>query len=121
MFATYIWKWHFLESKIIKTEPVHQAPVYQQIATMDHIETVQEDQAVEAFDGYAGYEDDGYQYQEDGGHYTDGQVALDTSRGGWSILWRLLFERMAFKMQFVKSSLLFSQSLKDTIKKCLIK
>ena len=66
----------------VKTEPVHQAPVYQQVATMDHIETVQEDQAVEAYDGYAGYEDDGYQYQEDGGHYTDGQVALDTSRGG---------------------------------------
>jgi len=67
----------------VKTEPVHQAPVYQQVATMDHIETVQEDQAVEAYDGYAGYEDDGYQYQEDGGHYTDGQVALDTSRAAF--------------------------------------
>jgi len=63
----------------VKTEPVP-APAYQQVATMDHMDTVEE-HAVDTYDGYAGYEDDGYQYQEqDGGQYTDGQV-LDTSKG----------------------------------------
>jgi len=62
----------------VKTEPVP-APAYQQVATMDHMDTVEE-HAVDTYDGYAGYEDDGYQYQEqDGGQYTDGQV-LDTSK-----------------------------------------
>merc|ERR1712183_296250 len=60
----------------VKTEPVP-APAYQQVATMDHMDTVEE----HAVDTYDGYEDDGYQYQEqDGGQYTDGQV-LDTSKG----------------------------------------
>eukprot|EP00092_Neocalanus_flemingeri_P079648 GFUD01099253.1.p1 GENE.GFUD01099253.1~~GFUD01099253.1.p1 ORF type:complete len:347 (-),score=82.20 GFUD01099253.1:247-1287(-) len=63
----------------VKTEPVS-APAYQQVATVDHIDTVEEN-AVDTYDGYAGYEDDGYQYQDhDGGQYTDGQV-LDVSRG----------------------------------------
>jgi len=55
----------------VKTEPVQSAPYEQQVATMDNIENVEE-QALDSYDGYAGYEDDGYQYdQQDGGQYAD--------------------------------------------------
>jgi len=61
----------------VKTEPVS-APAYQQqVVTMEQMQ----DHAVDTYDGYTGYEDDGYQYQsQDVGQYSDGQ-ALDTSRG----------------------------------------
>jgi len=61
----------------VKTEPVA-APAYQQqVVTMEQMQ----EQAVDTYDGYTGYEDDGYQYQsQDVGQYSDGQ-ALDTSRG----------------------------------------
>jgi len=60
----------------VKTEPVA-APAYQQqVVTMEQMQ----EQAVDTYDGYTGYEDDGYQYQsQDVGQYSDGQ-ALDTSR-----------------------------------------
>jgi len=67
----------------VKTEPVA-APVaayQQQVATMDLVEDTVEEHAVDTYDGYAGYEDDGYEYQgQDVAQYADGQ-ALDTSRG----------------------------------------
>jgi len=56
----------------IKTEPVAPQPAsYQhQVATMEHVD----DAAVDTYDGYGGYEDDGYQYQgQDVGQYTEGQ------------------------------------------------
>jgi len=56
----------------IKTEPVAPQPAsYQhQVATMEHID----DAAVDTYDGYGGYEDDGYQYQgQDVGQYAEGQ------------------------------------------------
>jgi len=65
----------------IKTEPIA-APAYQQhqVATMEHVEdTGMTGHAVDTYDGYSGYEDDNYQYQEQG-HYSDVQ-SLDNSRG----------------------------------------
>jgi len=56
----------------IKTEPVAPQPAsYQhQVATMEHVD----DAAVDTYDGYGGYEDDGYQYQgQDVGQYAEGQ------------------------------------------------
>jgi len=57
----------------IKTEPVAPQPAsYQhQVATMEHVD----DAAVDTYDGYGGYEDDGYQYQgqQDIGQYSEGQ------------------------------------------------
>jgi len=64
----------------IKTEPIA-APAYQQhqVATMEHVDdTGMTGQAVDTYDGYSGYEDDNYQYQEQG-HYSDVQ-SLDNSR-----------------------------------------
>ena len=54
----------------IKTEPVAPAAYQQQVATMEHVD----DATVDTYDGYGGYEDDGYQYQgQDVGQYSDGQ------------------------------------------------
>ena len=66
----------------IKTEPVAPAAYQQQVATMEHVD----DAAVDTYDGYGGYEDDGYQYQgQDVGQYSDGQ-----SRGRLNYFYRLV-------------------------------